>query len=142
MSSMNMDDLSGYHVVLEKIVTEKKMLSVTRLLAAELMSNPYKTVGEFFQNINDVDLETIIRIVEEEGGSEHSAELLLMAQMLYGAEGLGSQLDNIDAVTERINQFGVFAIVTSLHRKGLVKVHFENMSFGEDMGDKMLVEKI
>lgn len=142
MSSINMDDLSGYHVVLEKIVTEKKMLSVTRLLAAELMSNPYKTVGEFFQNINDVDLETIIRIVEEEGGSEHSAELLLMAQMLYGAEGLGSQLDNIDAVTERINQFGVFAIVTSLHRKGLVKVHFENMSFGEDMGDKMLVEKI
>lgn len=141
MSGINFDDLGSYHVVLEKIVKDKSMLSVTRLLAAELMANPYKSVGDFFRDITDVDLETIIQAVEAEGESDHSAELLLMSHMLHGAEGLGTQLDNIDAVTERINQFGVFAIVTSLHRKGLVKVHFENMSFGEDMRDKILVEK-
>lgn len=36
---------------------------------------------------------------------------------------------------------GFFAC-EGLFRKGLVKLHRENMSFGSDMGDKLLVEKI
>lgn len=142
MTDINMKDLSNYHIDLAKVVADNKMLAVTRLLAAELLRSPYKTVGEFFLNISDPDLESIVNAVELEGDSKHSAEMLLMAQMLYAAEGFGVEFDNIDNVTQRVNQFGVFAIVTSLHRKGLVKVCFENMSFGEDMKDKILVEKV
>jgi hypothetical protein len=32
--------------------------------------------------------------------------------------------------------------MVSLARKGFVKVHYENMSFGEDMGQKIVVERI
>lgn len=138
---MDMNNLEGYHIELAKVVKDKKMMSVTRLLAAELMETPYKTVGQFFQDLSDVDLETIIEIVETNGEDEHYAELLLITHMLNGAEGF-TQFDNLDRITERVNQFAVFAVVTSLHRKGLVKAHFNNMSFGEDMKDKVLVEKI
>jgi hypothetical protein len=45
-------------------------------------------------------------------------------------------------VTDRANQLISFLIIVSLERKGLVKVHYENMSFGDDMGDKIVVERI
>lgn len=142
MDDIDMNDLSRYHIDLAKVVADKKMLAVTRLLAAELLNAPYKSVGEFFESVSDSDLEVIMDAVESEGEHKHSSEMLLMAQMLYAAEGFGVEFDNIDNVTQRVNQFGVFAVVTSLHRKGLVKVHYNNMSFGEDMKDKVLVEKI
>lgn len=138
---MDMDNLEGYHIELAKVVKDKKMMSVTRLLAAELMDTPYKTVGQFFQDLSDTDLETILDIVETNGEGERYGELLLITHMLNGAEGF-TQFDNLDRITERVNQFAVYTVVTSLHRKGLVKVHFENMSFGEDMKEKVLVEKI
>lgn len=139
---MNMEDISNYHVELSKVAASKDLLSVTRLLAAELMSNPYKTVGEFFTDINDSDLQILIDVVETSGTSEHSGDLVLLSQMLHAAEGLGTKFDDFDGLTKRVNAFGMFAIITSLHRKGLVKVHYENMSFGSDMGDKIVVERI
>jgi hypothetical protein len=33
-------------------------------------------------------------------------------------------------------------VIESLKRKGLVKVYYENISFGDDMGEKIIVEKI
>lgn len=139
---MDKNDLSEYHVDLSKVANEKQMMSMTRLLAVELMDNPYKTVGEFFSELSDEDLQKLVDIVETNGESDRTGELLLMMQMLHGAEGLGTKFDNIDGVTKRVNAFSMFAVVTSLHRKGMVKVHFDNMSFGDDMGSKIVVERI
>ena len=135
-------DISNYHVELSKVAGSKDMLAMTRLLAAELMVNPYKTVGEFFTEISDTDLQMLIDIIETHGTSVHAGDLLLMSQMLNSAEGLGTKFDDYDGITKRMNAFGMFAIITSLDRKGLVKVHYENMSFGEDMGSKIVVERI
>jgi hypothetical protein len=48
----------------------------------------------------------------------------------------------IEDITENVNYFGVCITCVSLARKGLVRVYYDNMSFGRDHGDKVLVEKI
>ena len=39
-------------------------------------------------------------------------------------------------------EFITWMAIESLKRKGLVKVYYENISFGDDMGEKIIVEKI
>lgn len=139
---MKPEDISKYHVELPKIVSEKSMMPMTRLLAADMMDNPYKTIGDFFKEMSDADLQSMIEIVESNGDDPRTSEMLLISQMLYTAEGLGTHFDDLDGITKRINALGMFAIITSLDRKGLVKVHYENMSFGDEMGNKVVVERI
>jgi hypothetical protein len=61
--------------------------------------------------------------------------------MLATAEGLDSAND-LQVFIDRSNQLTGFIIIESLKRKGLVRVYYENMSFGEEHGDKVVVEKI
>ena len=65
---------------------------------------------------------------------------MLLAEMLATGEGL--EHGNLDIMYERINQFLVFITCESLFRKGLVKIHHKNMSFGEDMADAIVVSKL
>jgi hypothetical protein len=60
--------------------------------------------------------------------------------MLAAGEGLA--LEGVDTTTARVNQFCMLIVIESLARKGLVKVFHENMSFGDEMGDKTIVEKL
>jgi hypothetical protein len=41
-----------------------------------------------------------------------------------------------------MNAFCAFLAIEGLSRKGLVKVYHENISFGEDFGNKIVVEKL
>jgi hypothetical protein len=61
--------------------------------------------------------------------------------MLAVAEGLESS-DGYDMVQNRVSQLIAFLAVESLARKGLVKSHPHNMSFGEDMAKKIIAERI
>jgi hypothetical protein len=67
-------------------------------------------------------------------------DIVLMTEMLSRAEGVPSQ--SVDEITENVNYFGACITCVSLARKGLVRVYYDNMSFGADNGDKMIVEKI
>ncbi len=134
------DPEEGFTVNYQKIVDEKSMLSVTRLLAVSMMNNPYIVVGDFLKNISDIDLNTLVEIVD--AGEEHDnfGDLMLLAEMLATGEGL--EHGNLDIMHDRINQFLVFITCESLFRKGLVKIHHKNMSFGEDMANAIVVEKL
>jgi len=135
-------DISDYHVSLSTVVGSSTMLPVTRLLAADLQTNPYLTIGDFFKNLSDSDLQALIEVVDEGETNAHFSELLLVSQMLATAEGLGAKFENLDIVTQRVNAFCMYVAIESLHRKGLVKVHHQNMSFGDDMKSKIVVERI
>ena len=131
-----------FSVRYEKVAQSKDMLDVTRLLAFDLITNPYMSVGEFLKNLSDSNLEILMDLVEEDEdkvGSRY-AELLLIAEMLARAEG--EDEGDIDILTSRTNAFTSFLVIESLARKGLVKVYRENMSFGEDMKDKVIVERL
>jgi hypothetical protein len=137
---MNEDDEdTTFHVNYAKVLDQKDMLPVTRLLAADLLSTPYMPVGDFIAGLSDASLAELIEVCNDEN-HPHFEELLLIAEMLSAAEGLES--GTLDTIHERTNHLITLIAIESLARKGLVKVHHKNMSFGEDMGDKVIVEKL
>lgn len=139
-----MSDKHYLTVDFDKIATDKKFLSVTRMLAIDLQKTPYMTVGDFMNNLSNEDLDTLLAASEEE--HPHFSEMILIAEMLAGAEGLldeaKSDDEMVNLVMDRTQALVMFLAIEGLGRKGLVKVYHENMSFGEDMGDKLVVEKL
>lgn len=143
--SFNMDN---YELNLNKIIEDREMLSVTRLLATTLLYKPYMSVGDFVKSLSDRDLDALQEIAEQMETSEgdgfdkisHLEEIVLITEMLVRAEGLYTP--DVDVMTARVGAFCTFLACEGLARKGIVKLHHQNMSFGEDMGDKILVEKI
>ena len=126
----------------EKIIESDKLLPVTKSVAKMLMRNPYTSLGKFFKKLSNENLQTLMEIIDE-GDSEFNEgmeDIILMTEMLSRAEGVPSQ--SIDEITENVNYFGACITCVSLARKGLVRVYYDNMSFGTDQGDKVIVEKI
>lgn len=132
----------SFSIVHEEIINDSSRMGATRLLAADLKNNPYKTIGDFLLKLNDIDLKTLVDKVEESSKTkEPDHDILLISMMLAVAEGIDVDLD-VDQITKNHNYLMNFIIVESLGRKGLVKVHHKNMSFGDDYKDKIIVEKI
>jgi phosphoribosyl-ATP pyrophosphohydrolase len=135
-------DFENSHPDMEKIIESDKLLAVTKSVAKMLMRNPYTSLGRFFKKLSNENLEILMEIIDE-GDSEFNErmeDIVLMTEMLSRAEGVPSQ--SVDEITENVNYFGACITCVSLARKGLVRVYYDNMSFGADNGDKMIVEKI
>ena len=135
-------DFENSHPDMEKIIASDKLLPVTKSVAKMLMRNPYTSLGRFFKKLSNENLEILMEIIDE-GDSEFNErmeDIVLMTEMLSRAEGVPSQ--SVDEITENVNYFGACITCVSLARKGLVRVYYDNMSFGTDNGDKMIVEKI
>ena len=127
---------------MEKIIDAEGLLPVTKSVAKMLMRNPYTSLGKFFKKLSDENLQTLMEIIDE-GDSEFNdgmEDVVLMTEMLSRAEGVPSQ--SIEDITENVNYFGACVTCVSLARKGLVRVYYDNMSFGKDQGEKVLVEKL
>ena len=135
-------DFENSHPDMEKIIESDKLLPVTKAVAKMLMRNPYTSLGRFFKKLSNENLEILMEIIDE-GDSEFNErmeDIVLMTEMLSRAEGVPSQ--SVDEITENVNYFGACITCVSLARKGLVRVYYDNMSFGTDNGDKIIVEKI
>ena len=135
-------DFENSHPDMEKIIGSDKLLPVTRSVAKMLMRNPYTSLGKFFKKLSDENLEILMEIIDE-GDSEFNErmeDIVLMTEMLSRAEGVPTE--SVEEITENVNYFGACVTCVSLARKGLVRVYYENMSFGTDHGEKVLVERI
>jgi phosphoribosyl-ATP pyrophosphohydrolase len=135
-------DFENSHPDMEKIIGSDKLLPVTRSVAKMLMRNPYTSLGKFFKKLSNENLEVLMEIIDE-GDSEFNErmeDIVLMTEMLSRAEGVPSE--SIEEITENVNYFGACVTCVSLARKGLVRVYYENMSFGTDHGEKVLVERL
>jgi len=135
-------DFENSHPNMKKIIDAEGLLPVTKSVAKMLMRNPYTSLGRFFERLSDENLQALMEIIDE-GDSEFNdgmEDVVLMTEMLSRAEGVPSQ--SIEDITENVNYFGACITCVSLARKGLVRVYYDNMSFGTDQGDKALVEKL
>lgn len=149
---MSFDDTT---INYQNVVACKEYSSVTRLLASDLMSNPYLTIGDFLQGLTDGDLKVLSDLCDitfdymkegkpygdDTGGDKAFAECIMLTMLLSGAEGLDLIPDE-NVLTQRVGMFSMFVAMESLYRKGMVKLHHKNMSLGEDASDKIVVEKI
>lgn len=136
-------DYDQYNINYENVMKAKDLLAVTRLTAADLMKCPYMTLGDFFKGLSDSDVQSLQDIVEvavDEPEDERLGNLIILTEMLTSAEGVPRA--DFDDMHKRLNSFCMYVTVVSLARKGLVKVYYENMSFGEDMGKQIVVEKL
>ena len=122
----------------ENILNAKDLLPMVRLLAADLMANPYMTLGAYFQTAKDTDLELIMEASEDEE-DERLSDVLLMAEMLAKAEGV--ETEDIDDVHNHLNAFITLAAVTSLDRKNLVDANYDVMSFGEEFAQHIIAKR-
>lgn len=136
----NEENFEGYTINYEKIVSDTNRLSVTRLLASTLTNNPYLQVSQFFKNINDTDLQLLMDVADGEEENDMFGDLILIAEMLACAEGLPGSED-IDDYQMRVKQLIAMLALESLYRNDLIELFRENMSFGEELSDKMIARK-
>lgn len=128
-----------FTVVYSEVAKSKGTLAVTQLLATRMMASPYCTVKDFFDMLSDNDLHKLLMIAEDQE-DENFGDLILISEMIATGEGLES--GTLTESTNRVNLLVSFCAAESLGRKNLVKVHRENMSFGQDMGHKIIIERL
>lgn len=132
-----------FTILFDKVTQDKKLRATTRLLAVDISKNGYINIGEFFENMPESDLQEYLNMAEDLDTDE-AAEVLLLSEMLAIGEGLDNGLngDKLEIIQERMSQLIMYLTCEQLARKGLVKLYRENMSFGDDMKDKTLVEPL
>ena len=133
------EDEGEFSINYHKVLNQVTFLPVTRLLAADLIKNQYMPIGDFIKSLKDNSLEELNEISENENHPNFE-EMILITEMLAAAEG--TNFGGTPEVHQRLNMFMTWLIFESLKRKGLVKIYYENLSFGDDMADKIVVEKI
>lgn len=128
---------------LQAISKSATLMSITKMLALRLLENPYMNVGDYLQSISNGDLDVFILKIDQipEAEGNDLEDLMLIADMLATGEGL-DQSQTVEGFHDRLNRLVNLVLLESLKRKGLVKLYYENMSFGEDMEDKQIAEKI
>lgn len=138
----NDNDEMGYPIEInyKKITESYDLLPAVRLMAYERLQNPYITPGEWLKNTDDSTISQLLEISEAGAEEDHYGNVMLMTEMLVQAEGLASDSD--EEMLKNLNLFVSLLAIEGLSRKGLVKAYHENMSFGEDMGKKIIVEKL
>jgi hypothetical protein len=127
-----------FEINYERVFKANNILPMVRLLAAELMKNPYMTIGAYLQRARDSDLQTILEASEDEE-DERLSDILLMAEMLAKAEGV--ETDSIEDVYKHLNSFITLAAVASLERKGLILADYDVMSFGEEFAHSTIAKR-
>ena len=135
-------DFENSHPDMEKIIRTEGLLPITKSVAKMLMKHQYLSLGKFFTRISDENLQTLMEIIDDADNefNDGMEDVVLMTEMLSRAEGVPSE--SIEDITENVNYFGACVTCVSLERKGLVRVFYENMSFGKELGEQTLVEKL
>jgi hypothetical protein len=127
-----------FEINYEKVFKTNDILPMVRLLAAELMKNPYMTIGSYLQRARDSDLQTILEASEDEE-DERLSDILLMAEMLAKAEGVETEC--IEDVYKHLNSFITLVAVASLERKKLIIADYDVMSFGEEFAHSTIAKR-
>ena len=127
-----------FEINYEKILKTNNILPMVRLLAADLMKNPYMTIGSYLQRARDSDLQLILEASEDEE-DERLSDILLMAEMLSKAEGVETEC--IEDVYKHLNSFITLVAVASLERKKLIIADYDVMSFGEEFAHSTIAKR-
>ena len=133
-------DMPEYVIDFEKISNTKSLLDITRNTALNVLKYPYTTIGQFLKCISNEDLEILCDIIGDENDPRIYQDVLLLTIMLAVSEGVPTR--NAKGHTENLKYFCTMLSCTSLERNGHVRVYNDNMSFGEDSGERVVVEKL
>lgn len=134
-------EYKGFGMNLSLISQQENLTAATRLLAITLEKQPYMSIGDWFKSLSDYQFAELNNLLEEPT-QEGDEELLLLTLMLSKAEASDVEYEASEAMARQFDLLKVLITCVSLEKKGLVKIHYENMTLGEDMGDRIVVERI
>lgn len=119
---------------------------IARHLARMIQDNSYLTVGQFFKQMTNNDIEYMNRMIDESDEAEDNEEIVqatsdlaIIALMLDQAEG--GQIKNLDDVIYKVGALKSLIVLTSLARLGLAEVIYENFSLQREAGDLIIAKK-
>ena len=134
------DDIYPFDINYDMIIRADDLMECTRDLARMIKMNPYISTGDYLMSLPNSILDELLVVADDEEHDNFS-ELPLMSEILARAEGLDAAQDEEDSL-KRLKMFIALIAVEGLGRKGLIKVHRENYSLGEDMGNKPVASKL
>lgn len=129
--------VGGYSINYTEVLKQQDIMAVTKLLVHRMLDNPYISVGDYLQELSDTDLDSLQNAIEQ----NHFEDVILISEMLATGEGCDPAKD-FDEFNDRANSLTSFITIASLGRKGLVKVHYDKLSFHPDSMKNVIVEKI
>lgn len=122
---------------------------LTQKIATDLRNYPYRTIGDFMKSMTDEDLATLNALIDDAytGSDKAIFNVVAITELLTYAEGLGDDIDeNSPArsilVKENMAMLAWFAAATSLARKGLCRVMYENMTFDTSGRDLPIADSL
>ena len=140
---MKMNDIA---LRAEAIAECEDLSPITRALARTIIQNGYVTLGNWLRNLSDADIEYLSDVVEVSEDDDKdlfesaSEEIVLLTLMLVNGEGINPE--SLEELSHNTGYLKMAVAGTSLARQGLVEVFYENMSFGEEAGDKVVFKRI
>lgn len=136
-----MNNFEEFTVNYDKVIAARNYNPIVRMTALQLRQNPYMTIGDFFKQLGDADIDVLASMVDQFSDNQLAAQqLVLLSEMLSRAEG--TEASDQEGCAKNLNAFCMFITCVSLERKGLVRVFYENLSFGEDMESRPIVQKL
>ena len=134
-----------YFLNYKEIANAEWVLPTIRLLAIDLQKCPYISLGDWFKSLSNRsidELQEMAENVDEDPDNEQYVEqAMLLSMMLSGAEGT-SNIKDLEQTRHQLSMLLSLITFESLARKGLVRVYRENYTLGDDMGEKIVVEKL
>lgn len=135
----NMDEVN---INFRTVADSDSVPLVIRHLAERILHSGYFKVGEWFKCLDDEELDYVRYVCniepEDEEYFEVSSELVLLTMMLSKAEGVSA--GTLEDLSGQTGMTKLFCSCTVLGRKGLVKVNYNNMSYGNECNELPLME--
>ena len=133
----------GYSLNLSEIAMASHVSPTIRLLAMDLQKNPYARIGDWFRALPETSMNELLELADlvAAGVEESMEQIMLLTCMLASAEGT-DDLSDLEKIRTQLGMMVNIIAIVGLDRKGLVRVHYDNLTLGDDMGSAIIVERI
>lgn len=124
-------NMSGIN--LKNVSADQRFPAIVRLTAIDLLnSDGYFSWGRWIESLSNSDLAYLQSLTEldlNDPTNETAVQsLILLTEMLAQAEGIDLDYNDASPTVARMNWFSAVLAIEGLHRKGLVKVFYENLT--------------
>lgn len=139
-----------YSVNFQNIYESETLSQPVKDLAEYVLKHKYATAGDFFRMCPKDYLEDMVEDIEREHAMKEQGyfdeemssigeESVLLAMMIGAAEG--TIVEDLETFQAMVGRFRVLAIVTSLAKKGIVDVMYENFTLDDEYDERVIAKR-
>lgn len=130
-----------YLVNIDKLLQSEKSHYLVRNIALYLKKHSYSRIGDWLQSLNEDEMNDLLDLIESDDDDIEAMSNMAMASLLL-AQSESVYVSTEEDMSRIISMFRLFVPIASLAQKGMVKAHWQNMSFGTDSMDLQIASKL